>query len=107
LILGSLLFLAIRLRSRILGLILAGLLFHTSLDVIHIRQMHHLEQTLSEQAHSRCQECREQVDVLQVHTAYAPRNLLDRYNPKHFVMLCPQCHERAHAHNISTILGFL
>jgi hypothetical protein len=97
LILGGLLFLAIRLRSRILGLILGGLLFHTSLDVIHIRQMHHLKRTLSEQAHFRCQECGEHVDVLQVHTVYAPRNLLDRYNPKHFVMLCPPCHERAHA----------
>src|SRR5438034_7460103 len=39
LVLGSLLFLAVRMRSRILALVLAGLLFHVSLDVIHMRQM--------------------------------------------------------------------
>jgi hypothetical protein len=97
LILGCLLFLAIRLHSRILGLILAGLLFHVSLDVIHMRQMSYLHRTLSERTHSRCQECGEQFDELELHTVHTSRNLLDRYNPEHFVMLCPACHERAHA----------
>ena len=54
LVLGSLLFLAIRLRSRLLALILAGLLFHVSLDVIHGRQMSHLKQTLNDQAQRVC-----------------------------------------------------
>jgi hypothetical protein len=25
-------------------------------------------------------------------------NPFDRYNPRHFVVLCPACHERAHGH---------
>src|SRR5205085_8729086 len=45
LVLGTLLFLAVRMRSRILALVLAGLLFHVSLDGIHMRQMSHLKQT--------------------------------------------------------------
>ena len=96
LVLGSLLFLAIRLRSRLLALILAGLLFHVSLDVIHGRQMSHLKQTLNERAHAQCQECGEHFDELQLHTLHFARNLFDRYNPEHFVMLCPTCHKRVH-----------
>ncbi len=97
LVLGSLLFLAIRLRSRLLTLILAGLLFHVSLDVIHVRQMSHLMQTLGEQAQAQCQECGGHFDKLQLHTVHIARNPFDRYNPEHFVMLCPTCHEQAHA----------
>jgi hypothetical protein len=99
LFLGLLLFLAVRLRSRLLGLILAGLLFHASLDVIHNTQMSRLKYTLSEQAHHLCSECGQYVDVLQLHTVHFTGNLLDRYNPRHFVVLCPRCHERAHRHS--------
>src|SRR6266513_1480079 len=48
-VLGMVLFLAVRWRSRLLGLILGGLLFHVSLDAIHILQMSYLKRTLSEQ----------------------------------------------------------
>lgn len=96
LFLGLLLFLGVRLRSRLLLLILAGLLFHVSLDVVHITQMSRLKQTLSEQAKSVCPECNRFVDELQLHTSYFSNNLLDRYNPKHFIVLCPECHERSH-----------
>ena len=96
LVLGSLLFLAVRLRSRILALILAGLLFHVSLDMIHIRQMKHLKRTLSEQAHYQCPECGKTFDELQLHTVHITRNVLDRYNPQHFIVLCPTCHQRVH-----------
>ncbi len=96
LVLGCLLFLAFRLRSRLLALILAGLLFHVSLDVIHIRQMGHLMQILNEQAQGQCQECGEHFDKLQLHTVHTAGNPFYRYNPRHFVMLCPTCHERAH-----------
>src|SRR5947209_15770007 len=74
LVLGSLLFLAIRLRSRLLALILAGFLFHVSLDVIHVRQMSRLMQILNEQAQGQCQECGEHVDKLQLHTLHVTRN---------------------------------
>ncbi|GHO92282.1 hypothetical protein KSF_023300 [Reticulibacter mediterranei] len=96
LFLGLLLFLAARFRSRLLFLILAGLLFHVSLDAIHITQMSRLKRTLSEEAASVCGECNRFVDELQLHTHTVTNNLLDRYNPKHFVVLCPECHELAH-----------
>ncbi len=96
LFLGLLLFAAIRLRSRFLGLILAGLIFHVSLDAVHITQMSRLKLTLSEEAHHLCSECGQYVEALQLHTVHYSRNLLDRYNPRHFVVLCPTCHERAH-----------
>jgi hypothetical protein len=96
-VLGLLLILALRTRSRILWLILAGLLFHVSLDAIHVTQMNHLKWSLSEQAHSVCPECGQHVPALQLHTVHFARNLLDRYNPQHFIVLCPECHEKAHA----------
>ncbi len=95
-ILGGLLLLAVRTRSRILLLILAGFLFHVSLDAVHITQMNNLKRSLSEQAHYICPECGKHYDALQLHTVHFARNLLDRYNPRHFVVLCPICHERAH-----------
>jgi hypothetical protein len=97
LILGSLLFLAIRLRSRLLALILAGLVFHVSLDAIHVTQMGYLKHSLSEQAQHICPRCHLSFDALQLHTVHVATNLLDRYNPQHFVVLCPDCHEQAHA----------
>ena len=97
LILGLLLFFGVRLRSRVLLLILAGLLFHVSLDAIHVSQMSHLKRSLSEQARYVCPECNGQFHALQLHTLHFARNLLDRYNPEHFVVLCPDCHELAHA----------
>jgi hypothetical protein len=96
LILGTLLFIAIRTRSRILSLILAGLLFHVSLDIVHARQMKSLKGSLSEKANGICPECGEECKALQLHTVYFSPDLLDRYSPRHFVVLCPACHERAH-----------
>ena len=55
--LGILLFIALRLRSRLLFLILAGLLFHVSLDVIHISQMNGLKRSLSQHVQGRCPAC--------------------------------------------------
>jgi hypothetical protein len=95
-VLGLLLVLALRTRSRILWLILIGLVFHVSLDAIHVAEMNHLKWSLSEQAHSICQQCGRHVPALQLHTVHVARNLLDRYNPAHFIVLCPECHEQAH-----------
>lgn len=96
LLLGTLFFLAIRLRSRLLALILAGLLYHVSLDLIHNTCMSHLKTSLSEQADHTCPACGQPERALQLHTVHFARNLLDRYNPRHFVVLCPACHELAH-----------
>lgn len=96
LLLASLLLLALRLRSRLLGLILVGLLFHVSLDIIHGSQMTHLKRSLSQQANNVCPQCGQQFDALQLHTLHFANNLLERYDPKHFVVLCPACHEQAH-----------
>ena len=95
-ILGLLLLVAARTRSRLLWLILSGLLFHVSLDAIHVTQMNHLKQSLSEQAHHVCPECGQHHPALQLHTVHVARNILDRYNPQHFVVLCSMCHEKAH-----------
>jgi len=94
---GLLLLIALRTHSRILWLILAGLLFHVSLDVVHATQMKSLKQSLSEGANGTCPQCGEDCDRLQLHTVYFSPNVLDRYNPKHFVVLCPRCHEQAHS----------
>ena len=96
-ILGLLLFIAARTRSRILWLILLGLLFHVSLDAIHITQMNRLKKSLSEQAKYTCPACGQHFEALQLHTIHVAKNLFDRYNPQHFVVLCPSCHKKAHA----------
>ena len=94
---GILLLIALRTRSRILLLIIAGLLFHVSLDIVHATQMRSLKQSLSEKANGICPECGEECEALQLHTVYFSPNILDRYNPGHFVVLCPICHELAHS----------
>jgi hypothetical protein len=96
LILGLLLYIASLTRSRILWLILVGMLFHVSLDVIHSSQMSYLKRSLSEQAYYICPACGQHCEALQLHTVHFARNLFDRYNPGHFVVLCPECHEKAH-----------
>ena len=95
-VLGMLLLLALHTRSRLLWLVLAGMLFHVSLDAIHVTQMGYLKRTLSEQARHACPACGKEFAALQLHTVYVARNILDRYNPHHFVILCPTCHEQAH-----------
>lgn len=97
LMLAALLLLALRLRSRVLGLILTGLLFHVSLDIIHNAQMSNLKRSLSKQENNTCPKCGQHHDALQLHTVHFASNLLERYDPKHFVVLCPSCHEQAHA----------
>ncbi len=96
LVLALLLMLAIRTHSRRLWLMLAGLTFHVSLDVIHKTQMSSLKQTLSESAQAACPACGEHCDALQLHTIHVARTIFDKYNPAHYMVLCPQCHEKAH-----------
>ncbi len=96
LVLGLLLFLAVRTRSRLLGLILAGLVFHVCLDRYHNNQMRTLKYTLKEQADFTCQECGFKVDELEVHTIRVPKLILARYQLRNFVVLCPTCHYAAH-----------
>ena len=95
-VLGTLLVVAAWTRSRLLTLILVGLLFHVSLDGIHVTQMRHLKRMLSEKAGYRCPQCGQQCETLQLHTVKYSRFVFDRYNPGHFVVLCPVCHESAH-----------
>jgi hypothetical protein len=96
LVLGLLLFLAVRTRSRLLGLILAGLLFHVGLDRYHQARMRALRRDLCEGGNRLCPACgREQV-VLELHTLRRPQNVLDRYRASNYVGLCPACHREAH-----------
>jgi hypothetical protein len=96
LVLAILLLIAICTRSRFLMLILAGLLFHVSLDVVHVTQMQSLKQSLSNEAKGICPECGKSCEALQLHTVYFSPSMLNRYNAKNFVVLCPICHEKAH-----------
>ena len=108
LVLGPLLLIATLTRSKWLWLILAGLLFHVSLDTIHVTQMNHLKQTLSTQADKTCPQCNQHCDALQLHTVHFSSNIMDRYNPAHFVVLCPICHEEAHrSHKARSALSML
>ncbi len=95
-VLGSLLVAAKCSRSRILWLILAGFLFHVSLDLAHAAQMKYLKRRLSEKARYICLKCGKYDEELQLHTVHFASNLFDRYNPRHFVVFCPACHKRAH-----------
>lgn len=95
-ILGAMLVVAAVTRSRILWLILAGFVFHVGLDTFHGTRMNYLKRTLTEQADFTCPACGQHFEDLQLHTARAARNIFDRYNPRHFVVLCPTCHEKAH-----------
>jgi hypothetical protein len=96
LVLGILFLIAIRTRSRFLMLILAGLIFHVSLDVVHVTQMQSLKQSLSVEANGVCPQCGERCEALQLHTVQIPPGMLNRYNAKNFVVLCPTCHAKAH-----------
>jgi hypothetical protein len=96
LVLSLLLVIAARTRSRTLWLMLVGLTFHVSLDVIHKTQMSSLKQSLSEQAQATCSTCGEPCEVLQLHTIHTARNIFAKYKPAYYVVLCPQCHEQAH-----------
>jgi len=95
-VLASIFVIALRLRSRLLFLILAGLVFHVCLDTFHDSQMSGLKKSLSEQAQYHCPQCGKEEPALQLHTLHFASNLLERYAPRHFVVLCPDCHEKAH-----------
>lgn len=95
-VLGLLLFLAVRLRSRLLGLILAGLLFHVCLDRFHQYQMRTLKLRLNEQVAFICPSCGIKLDGLELHTIHNPKFILARYQLRNFVVLCPACHRAVH-----------
>ncbi len=95
-VLGLLLFLAVRTRSRLLSLILAGLLFHVGLDRYHQAQMRALKRNLNERANYTCPACGKKLEELELHTVRRPRHVLEQYSPSNFVVLCPQCHRAAH-----------
>jgi hypothetical protein len=96
LVLGLLLFLAVRLRSRLLGLILAGLLFHVSLDRYHNAHMHALRRDLFARAAETCLACGKTPTALELHTLRRPANTLAQYKASNFILLCPACHREAH-----------
>lgn len=96
LVLGLILFLAVRTRSRLLALVLAGLLFHVGLDRYHNARMRALRRDLCEQPGRRCPACGQEQAALELHTLRRPRNILDHYKASNFVGLCPACHREAH-----------
>lgn len=96
LMLGLLLFLAVRTRSRLLGLILGGMLFHVGLDRFHNTWMRNLKHELNEQAHHICPSCGKEQAELELHSLRRPRMIVERYDRRNFIVLCPECHRAAH-----------
>jgi hypothetical protein len=96
LVLALLLVVAARFRSRLLRLILAGLIFHVCLDAFHMSRVGYLKRSLSEQADYICPACGQRYAALQLHSDRPARNILDRYKRRHFIVLCPTCHSQAH-----------
>lgn len=96
LVLGLLLFLAVRFRSRVLGLILAGLLFHVGLDRYHQARLRALRRDLFAQAQGVCPACSRETTVLELHTLRRLGNVLEQYRASNFMALCPACHREAH-----------
>lgn len=94
--LALLLFIAVFTRSKWLWLIISGLLFHVSLDVIHGTQMSRIRRVLHEEARGTCSACGLTGAKLEIHTLRFSRHIIDRYNLAHYVALCPSCHEKAH-----------
>ena len=94
--LAGLLVVAALTRSRVLALIVAGFLFHVGLDTFHMRQTSYLKRTLCERANFTCSACGQHFADLQLHTVRTARNIVDRYSPRHYVVLCPKCHVEAH-----------
>ena len=95
-ILGTLALLASVTRWRVLWLILAGMLFHVSLDAIHNTEFARIQQTLVHNAQGRCPECGQQSDALELHTARVSKNFFTVYSSGNYIPLCHTCHERAH-----------
>jgi hypothetical protein len=95
-VLALLLLLAVRTRSRLLGLILGGLVFHVCLDRYHQAQMRHLQQVLHEQAHFTCPHCGQSFPEMELHTLRRQKNLLEQYKPDRFILLCHSCHAELH-----------
>lgn len=94
--LGVLLLLAVGTRSRLLGLILSGLVFHVCLDRYHQTQTRYLKRILSERVGFKCAHCGEPHEKLEMHMIRRPRNLRERYSPDTFIVLCPACHRKSH-----------
>lgn len=95
-ILFLLLVIAMRTRSRLLGLILGGLAFHVCLDRYHQAQLRQLKRTLNQQTSATCARCGSAYPELELHTLRKPRNLLEQYSSRNFTVLCPTCHALAH-----------
>jgi hypothetical protein len=92
-------------RSRTLALILGGMLFHLTLDVVHERQTRRLRRRLTLRAREMCQACGQGPVELQLHTLRVSRNPLQRYSPRHYVVLCRACHRKAHDTAGSSVTG--
>lgn len=95
-VLGLLLLLAVGTRSRLLGLILSGLIFHVCLDRYHQTRMRYLRRSLSEQANFTCPKCGTPHGELELHMLRRPRSLRERYSASSFIALCHSCHKALH-----------
>ncbi|WP_069805619.1 hypothetical protein [Thermogemmatispora onikobensis] len=83
-------------RQRWLWLVLAGMLFHVSLDACNNELVRGIQRQLQREAAGRCPGCARQVSRLELHARRPLRSLLARYQRANYVVLCPECHRLAH-----------
>ncbi|WP_052890554.1 hypothetical protein [Thermogemmatispora carboxidivorans] len=83
-------------RQRWLWLVLAGMLFHVSLDACNNELVRGIQRQLQREAAGRCPGCARQVSRLELHARRPLRSLLARYQRANYVVLCPECHRLVH-----------
>ncbi|MBX5449444.1 hypothetical protein [Thermogemmatispora sp.] len=94
--LGALTALAALTRQRWLWLLLAGMVFHVSLDACNNYLVRRLQGQLQREAAGRCPLCAREVMRLELHARRPLRTLLARYRRANYVVLCPECHRLLH-----------
>jgi hypothetical protein len=96
LVLTLLALLALSTHSRRLWLVLAGLVFHVSLDAFNNQKVRGIQRQLQREAGERCPRCGLPTPRLELHALRPVRTLLARYQRANYVVLCPACHRELH-----------
>jgi hypothetical protein len=95
--------LALCTRSRRLWLLLAGMLFHISLDAFNNGEVRRIQRSLQQEANGHCPQCGQPCHWLELHAVAPTRTLLTRYRRTRYVVLCPACHHAAHGRSTAQV----
>jgi hypothetical protein len=83
-------------RRRLVGLPVMGAAFHVGLDVYHRGRTAEAKAAALSRDRFTCQVCGARTDDVVAHLWRQPR-VLPSYRVEHFVTVCGECHEAAHA----------